>query len=179
MRVTALISRHESPGVPADQQPRSLEAVDEFVAQLSAMCNIEIPILEGTLDIVPQGGVILVFDSASLRAHPDVAKRAVLINADRAFVLKNLEEYSLVAAVEKQRYFRWRTNPSAETGEGVFGQKRLAEKIQATATPGPFTTERYVLLRTDQSSNLVALLARYLVAYAASDGDQEPSTLRK
>ena len=168
MRVTAIVSQEVNPDAPTASQRRRLERVDEFVAELSAACNVEIPILKGSLDRAPQDGIILVFDAAGLQERPDVAERTVLINADRAFVLKNLEEYSLVAAVEKHRYFLWLTNRSAESGQGVFGRKHIGEMIQATALPGPFTTERYVLLKHAQASNLVTLLAKYLTAFAGS-----------
>jgi hypothetical protein len=93
--------------------------------------------------------------------------RSVLIDADRSAIRDQIEHYRLVGAIEKQRYFCWRTQPENETGSGLIGLKDLAETLDARVIPGPYSTEHYGWLSSDRFSDLPSLLAAYLAAYAS------------
>jgi hypothetical protein len=108
MKITAIVAPSD-PGIePPTVNARDFDAVDNFVRVLSGAAGISIPVLEGTLADAPREGYVIMFDRAML-AHTPVTKRVFLVNADRASVLNELEGFNLVGAIEKMRYFRWRT----------------------------------------------------------------------
>lgn len=166
MKITAVVPAFQhNPNFPSMVGSRRGDAVDEFIAALEKATGTDIAIVEGSLDVAPSDGFVLLFESTGLDVHPEVARRAILINADRSHVLRHLEDHHLVAAVEKHRYFQWRTHREDERGTGVFGRKDVAAFFDSRATPGPFTTAHYVLLSSDTCPDLPSLLGVYLRAH--------------
>jgi hypothetical protein len=168
MRVTSIVPPS---GLPMGG-PREFDAVDEFVSAVSAVLAAEIPILETPLSEAPTDGYLLLFGDADLAAYQAIGSRIVLINADRSTVSKKTERLSLVAAIEKHRYFHWKTQRSEEDGSGLIGLKTLAPTLGAAVEDGPYLTQNYGCFSSSSSRDLPSLLAHYLTAHAGSRGPQ-------
>ena len=163
MKITAIVA----PSYPGIQPPtvnaRDFDAVDEFVRVLGGAAGILIPVLEGTLADAPTEGYVIVFERAML-ANTQATKRVFLVNADRGSVLKELEDFNLVGAIEKMRYFRWRTTQEPDTG-GVFVLQALAEHVGGTFASGPFRSKNFGLLKASRFPDLPSLVVGYLEAH--------------
>lgn len=144
--------------------PRQFDAVDEFAAAVGRAAGVTVPVIESGIAEAPDDAYLLLFDASDLKTHPEAAKRSILINADRSTVLRKLEELQLAGAVEKQRYFRWRTARDEEDGAGLFAKKPLASVIGGSLAPGPFQTPHYGLVGRSEHQDLPSLLAAYLAA---------------
>jgi hypothetical protein len=165
MKIVAIVApRVEAPNLATAVSPRQFDAVDEFAAAVSVAAQVPVQVIEGGVADAPADAFILLFDAGDLAAHPDAARRSILINADRSNVLKKLEELELAGAVEKQRYFRWRTARDQEDGGGLFGRKPAAAAVGASLLPGPFQTQHYGLLGRSAHRDLPSLVAAYLAA---------------
>lgn len=161
MKITAIVAPHGA---------RGFEAVDEFAAALGTAAGIEVPVIEGSLADAPGDGYLVVFDADTLLAHPDLGPRVVLVNADRASVLADLERHHLAGAIEKHRYFQWRTQRDAERGRGVFGRKDVAVQLDGMLDTGYQETADYALLASSRHTDLPSLLAGYLAAHDGPRG---------
>src|SRR3954447_1888875 len=110
MKITAIIAPFDpNPSFPLAVAPRHFDAVDDFVKVLGQAAGIEIPVIEGTLNDAPREGYLILFDAISLAEKPSIASRAIVMNADRSTVIASLERDQTLGAVEKHRYFVWRT----------------------------------------------------------------------
>jgi hypothetical protein len=121
---------------------------------------------------VPSGAVLVVcrpdvLEQLRATGGDAIAPRVVLVDVLRADALNRAERLGLAAAIGTARYLRWQTNPSEETGSGVYGRKDVAARIGATWSELPqLQSERYALLTHAGMPDLVALLAAYIEAYA-------------
>jgi hypothetical protein len=174
MKLTALVA----PPAAATEfttavSPRQFDAVDEFVAAVEQAAGARVPVVEGSWADAPTDGFVLVFGARGLTNSPtpDVDRRVVLINADRSNVLQRLEERGLAAAIEKHRYYLWRTQRQHENGGGVFGRKEVAARLGATFSAGSFESKHYGLLSSEGYKDLPSLLVSYLVAYSEIQED--------
>lgn len=166
MRLTAITCPWQPEADHPDAiSPREIDAVDEFSAALGKAAGVSVDVIEGSLADAPPDGFIIAFSAEGLAEHPTLGPRVVLVNADRASVLEQLEQHSLVAAVEKHRYFLWRRQRAQERGRGLFGRKDVAARIGATFDQSPFVSARYAYLASEGATNLPELMAQYLSAY--------------
>lgn len=176
MRVTAVV---QAPSIVSESAtvttPRSFDAVDEFAAALGKALGENVSIIEGSLADAPKDGYVLVFSESGLLAHPSLWPRVILVNADRATVRTNVERFDLVSAIEKHRYFCWRTQREDEEGSGVIGLKTVAERIGATVMNGPYTSARYGWLSSAAADDLPSLLAAYLKGHEAETAGSQQS----
>lgn len=166
LKLTAIV-RLERPSEMAAtaSTQRAFFRVDEFLADVGNAPGLEVSVVEGTLADAPDDGILLVFDGTGLAEHRELCGRTVLINADRSRVPACLEELKLLAAVEKHRYFLWQTEREGEDGSGLFGRKDIAELMGAEIDP-VFSSRNYALISCERYSDLAALLAGYVTAYA-------------
>lgn len=171
-KVTALIqpwtASAEHPNVVGT---RKFDAVDDFVAALGRALHTDIPIIEGSLRDAPEDGYVLLFEEPGLSATLGFGPRVVLINADRSSVRETIEFHQLACAVEKHRYFQWRSDRGNDDGKWIYGRKDVAQQMRATFVPGPPSTEHYGLIDSSEQTDLPSLLARYVLAYDALYGD--------
>jgi hypothetical protein len=155
------------PSLATGISPRMFDAVDEFVAALSEAARVTIPVVEGELRDAPKFGFVILFHEPPL-VHPlEIGPRIILINADRSTVQESLELHQLACAVEKHRYFEWRTRRSEDTGQWLFGRKDVVCRMGFTLSSGPPPTEHYGLIETSDEKDLPSLIARYLQVYAS------------
>jgi hypothetical protein len=165
MKITAVVAPRPVDAGPTVVGARAFDAVDELAAALGAATGTTVPVIEGTLADAPADGYLVVFDYQDLAWFAALGGRIVLINADRASVLEDVERYGLAAAIEKHRYFQWRTRRQEETGRGVFGRKDVAARLDGLHDTGYRETARYQLLASSRYPDLVSLLAAYLAAH--------------
>jgi hypothetical protein len=171
MKITALVPRFQAdPRFPTVVGVRKGAAVDEFTAAVGKAAGVEIPVLEGSSADVPRDGYLLLFEPVDLSAFGQVAKRSILVDADRSYVTDELERYELLGAVDKHRYYQWRGERQKESGRGLWGRKEVAVAIGAELSSGPFTTARYGLFIAAQFPDLPSLIVGYL---SAVDGLQD------
>ena len=171
MRIVAVITPFETaqgrrPLTTVDAA-RASYAVDEFAEAVGRAAGLAVPVIEGGLGEVPADAWALLFDARGLAERPELARRVVLMNADRATVLRKLEEHQLAGAVEKHRYFLWQASRQQEDGGGLFARKALADKVGATLET-PFQTEHYGLFKRSRYSDLPYLITGYLAAADAA-----------
>ncbi len=161
MKVTILVPVNARPAAVAEQPWH----VDELAKAVGDALAIEVPIVEGMLADAPATGYVIVFE---LRADAPVQQgpRIVAFDADRSSIMKRVESHNLAAAVEKQRYFQWRTRREQERGYGLVGRKDVVARMPAEITTGPYTSARYGLISSDAARDLPTLLASYLTTYA-------------
>jgi hypothetical protein len=178
MKVTAIIA----PPLPGPHGPtvvpaRQFNSVDEFVDALAKAAGISISVIEGSLTDAPDDGYIVAFEPPNLHLaqHPEIARRVFVVNADRASVLEDLEQYSLVGAIEKHRYSLWQRQPrQEEDGTGIFGRKDVAAGAPQSGRfkmAGYGRSARYDLLDNPGFPDLPSLLAGYLAAHAQLNRD--------
>jgi hypothetical protein len=124
MKITAIVSPLHAGG-PAKTvvSPREFDAVDEFVSAVGQAAGVLVHVVEGSLMNAPDDGYVIVFDTQEL-AHLSnrvaaLASRLIVVNADRSRLLAQVEEHQLEGAIEKHRYFRWRTQRQSEDGSGL------------------------------------------------------------
>jgi hypothetical protein len=158
--ITRPLVGNSSPNIAG---PRQFDRVDDFAAAISCAIGVAVPVIEAELPDVASGAYSIVFDKRTIPRDPAARARTVLINADRSSVLRDLEEFELAGAVEKHRYFSWRTSPGDEDGGGLFARRDLAEVMGATFAKGPFDTRRYGLYKTSRFRDLPTLIAGYLL----------------
>src|SRR5262245_9312945 len=120
--------------------PRQFDEVDHFATELGRAAGITVAIVEGHLTTAPPDGLIVAFDRLGFVDHPEIGPRVVLINADRSTIVKDVMQFSLAAAVEKQMYFLWRTQ---RRGSVILGRKDVAAQFGGDVRPGPFQSEQY------------------------------------
>lgn len=161
-----MVEPPQAGSLPTVIAPRQFDAVDEFARALTQAGASDVTVIEATLDAAPADGYLIVFGTREIGGHRALASRTILINADRASVLKILEDTAALGAVEKQRYFRWRSEPEHENGTGLFARKDLLGEFGATPVAGPFRSERYALCRVTGCSDLPSLLVAYLKAHS-------------
>ena len=170
MKITAIVAPSDANIEPPAVNAREFDAVDAFVQALGRAAGISIPVVEGTLADAPVDGYVIVFDEAMLASAP-VTDRVFLVNADRSSVLKELEDFKLVGAIEKMRYFRWRTTEESEPNTGgVFVRQALAEGVGGTLASGPFRSKNFGLLKASRFSDLPSLVVGYLDAHRQREG---------
>jgi len=168
MKITAIVAPFDpSPSFPLAVAPRHFDAVDEFVKALGQAAGIEIPVIEGTLGDAPREGYLILFDAIRLAEQPSIASRAIVMNADRSTVIASLERDRTLGAVEKHRYFMWRTKRTQDNGMGLFGQKTVISSMGATLVSGPFQSEHYGLAASSSCKDLPSLICAYLSAHSA------------
>ena len=83
----------------------------------------------------------------------------VLISFWPAF---GMSAFGLAAAIEKHRYFQWKTQRSREHGLGLIGLREVAARSGARVVEGPYSTAKYGCLSSPLIPDLPALLASYL-----------------
>lgn len=138
------------------------EQIDVFVAALVASAGDELRVVND-----PEAArFVIVPDESALEASKPYWDRVVLLNVGRANASKRAEGCSLVAAIERQQYFLWRTSSDGHGGGGIIGKKVIATRagLQYDAA---YNTERYALLFNDDAPSLPAVLAQYLIAHDA------------
>lgn len=166
MKITAIVPAFQSvPGLVTARSVRESSDVDAFARAIGDELGIEVTIVEGSVDDVPATGYLLTFDLV-LATDAQRARRIILVEADRSNIMKQVETYQLAAAIEKQRYFLWRTDRAAERGDGLVGRRDVAARMGARVATGPYTSAHYGLLASDSAADLPGLLAAYLSAYA-------------
>lgn len=171
MKITALVTPFQPDAkLPTAIGPRVFDAVDEFALAIGNAAGIGVPIVEGSLSDAPDDGYVLLFEEPSKTEMLLIGPRVILINADRSSVRSMLERDRLACAVEKHRYFTWRTQRSEETGDGLYGRKEVALRMGATIAAGPPPTEHYGLLSSATQRDLPSLIARYLDIYEMLQG---------
>ena len=98
-----------------------------------------------------------------------VATRTILLDADRSNVFGLLERYGFAGAVEKHRFFEWRSDPSHDSGGGLHCRRELIGAVGGVCLDlESFQTEHYCVVRTDRYATLPALLVGYAQALDAS-----------
>ena len=163
------------PVEPGDVSARAFYALDRFAEAIQQYTPSEVIIVEQPLSAVSSDGFVLFQPhgllSAALaecapRQRDSLLRRLVLLNADRSHVVALLEQYRLAAAIEKHRFFLWRTRPNQDVGYGLYGRRAVAQAMGAE-TYGPISQhgERYCELGSPHYANLPALLVGYLDAY--------------
>jgi hypothetical protein len=164
------------PADPGDVSARAFYALDRFAEEIQKYTQSEVMVVEQRLSTVPADGFVLfqpdgLFSDAlaecELRLRDSLLQRMVLLNADRSNVVELLEQHRLTAAIEKHRFFLWRTRPNRDVGYGLYGLRSVAEAMGAE-TYGPISQhgERYCELGSPRYANLPALLVGYLDEYA-------------
>ena len=166
MKITALVAPYR-PDVmaPTVVGPRVFDHVDEFATALGNAANTSVPVIEGALGDAPTDGYVILFEWPSIAENFSIASRAIVVNANRSSVLSRLERERPAGAIEQHRYFLWRTQPSQESGSGLFGRKEVITPMGAALVPGPFQTEHYGLMSSDSHQDLPSLVAGYLSFY--------------
>lgn len=159
MNVVAVV-RAASPD-DVGQRARMTYAVDEFARALGMELGISLPVIEGQIADAPADAYVVAY-GPPVAELPLPASSIIYVNANRTSVRRNLEQYSLAAAIESNRYFEWQHRRGEERGAGVFGRKDVASAIGAELEVGPFTTDRYGLLKDLRVRDLPSLLASYL-----------------
>lgn len=167
MKVSILVPSYEPvPHLPTVVSARQFSQVDELARAMQGALSIEVPIFEGGLRDAPESGYVFAFDVPSA-VDPQLAQRIIAFEEDRSDVMKRAERHGFVAAVEKHRYFQWRTHPNADRGYGLVGKREVAARMQARIISGPYTSARYCMIASDTARDLPGLLAEYLKAYEA------------
>src|SRR5262245_21107368 len=128
---------------------------------------IEVPVVEVPLAGAPADGYLLVFHRAPWAVTPELARRIIAFDEDRASVMEDVEQYGFAGAVEKHRYFQWRAQRDKERGYGLVGRKDVAARMPARLAGGPYTSANYAILASDTARDLPGLIAEYLRAYDA------------
>lgn len=166
MKIVAIVPPFDRPETETMISPRRFDEVDRFADAVGHAAGCSIPVIEGSLADAPADAFVLLFGDDDLGAN---GPRVIAINADRSSVLDELEQHQLAGAVEKQRYFRWRTAPANEKGGGLFGRKAIAEVLEARLEK-PFQTEAYGLFASSRYPDLPSLVAGYLAALTDDSG---------
>ncbi len=158
MRVPAF---RPDPSRPTVVSPRVFDAVDELASALGRATACSVRVIEG--DETPPDGYIVVFSPDDIPSEIADARRCILINADRSAMADDAERNELVAEIETQRYFRWRSRREQETGDGVFGKKTVVLAMGGEGTKPD--SANYTSCRLDGAADLVVVLAAYLKAH--------------
>ena len=162
MRATAIVEPAIRGVASYVRSPRDFDAVDEFASSVAVCLGQHVPVLEATLPDAPADGYLLVFGDRDLSGYDRQWSRIVFIGADRATAAKKVEEFGLAAAIEKHRYFQWKTQRSREHGLGLIGLREVAARSSARVVEGPYSTANYGCLSSPLIPDLPALLASYL-----------------
>jgi hypothetical protein len=155
------------------EKGRALHAYDEFASELGKYLGTTVDIVELPLcDALSRSTGMLLLDSGNVAqsigncgGDSHVARRIVLMQANRTNVLETLERYRFAGAVEANRYFQWKHHRDQETGTQLYGLKSVAQRMGAACSPIPFSSASYCLFDEPKQPNLPALLASYLNAY--------------
>lgn len=166
MKVTILVPPYE-PAAAEGAPARQLARADALAEAMRGALAIDVPIVDGPLATAPVTGYLLAFRVPST-VDPEIARRIIAFDEDRASIMKRVEQLGFAAAVEKQRYFEWTTRPDDDRGYGLVGRKDVAARMPARIATGPYTSPRYGLLASDTARDLPALIAEYLRAYDAA-----------
>lgn len=163
------------PADPDDVSARAFYALDRFAGEIQKHTQAEVMVVEQRLSAVPPCGFVLFQPDGLLsdalaacepRLRESLLQRMVLLNADRSNVVELLEQHRLAAAIEKHRFFLWRTRPNRDAGYGLHGLRSVAEAMGAE-TYGPMQPgERYCELGSLRFKDLPELLVAYLEEYA-------------
>lgn len=168
MNVSILVPAYEPvANLATTTSARQLFRADELAEAIRGALAIDVPVIEGGLANAPATGYLLAFQVPST-VDPQLARRIVAFDEDRASLMKRLELHGFAGAVEKQRYFEWRTRPDAERGYGLVGKKDVAARMSARIASGPYTSARYGMIASDNARDLPGLVAEYLKAYEAT-----------
>jgi hypothetical protein len=161
---------------------RQFQTYDQFAEELRRHAEADVTIVEDFLRAAPRQGVVLLDPSTTLSTalaecdaerRNTLPRRTVLLNADRSHVMPLIEEHSLAGAIEKHRYFLWRTDPEHESGGGLYGVRSVAERMGAHCISSPgFPSERYCILSSGRYADLPSLLVGYLETYVRTLGDR-------
>ncbi len=169
MKVSILVPAFEPiADLPTVVSARQFSEVDELAQAMQGALSIEVPIVEGSLREAPASGYVFAFDVPST-VDPQLAQRIIAFEEDRSDIMKRAERHGFVAAVEKYRYFQWRTHPDADRGYGLVGKRDVAARMQARIISGPYTSARYCMIASDTARDLPGLIAEYLKAYEAME----------
>jgi hypothetical protein len=158
--------------VPSDAftqaTPREFHQADELARRLGRNLGVAVPVIEGPLADAPAAGFVLVFELANGPLDPLLGRRLIAFERDRSTIMTQLEEQGLACGVDKFHSFAWRQGGTKEgPGVGVIGRRDIIERMPARVLEsGPFTSARYAGCSSDTARDLIALLARYLSAYA-------------
>jgi hypothetical protein len=167
VKVTLLVPPFETAGAAvATDSARQLAHADALAEAIRGALSIDVPIVDGPLAAAPATGYLLAF-RVPATVDPELARRIIAFDEDRATVMKRVEQHGFAGAVEKQRYFEWTTHPDDDRGYGLVGRKDVAARMPARITTGPYTSPRYGLLASDTARDLPGLIAEYLRAYDA------------
>lgn len=153
----------------AHVSPRDFHHADELARTLGVSVGVEVPVIEGTLDDVPEDGFVVVFELPRGPLDPRLCQRVIAFDRDRSTVMKELEEWSLACAVDKFHSAAWRQHHEQQgPGVGVIGRRDVIERMPARMmSSGPFTSAHYAACVSDTARDLIELLAAYLTAYSA------------
>lgn len=109
MKVTVIVPPFEPvPGLATATAPREFHAADLLAKSLAKALGIDVPVVEGSLPDTSISGYLLV---SELPRNFDrrIGPRIVAFYEDRSTIMKTVEDLNLAGAVEKHRYFLWRT----------------------------------------------------------------------
>lgn len=173
MKVAIIVPAFEPvPGLPTATAPRKFHAADSLAKSLGEALGIDVPVVEGSLKDVSMSGYLLVFELPR-DFDRQLGPRIVAFFEDRSTIMKSVEERNLAGAVEKHRYFLWRTRRGDERGYGLVGRKDVAQQMGARLLSGPYTSTRYAALAHEGAGDLIELLASYLRAYEQFTSEAE------
>jgi hypothetical protein len=167
MKVAIVVTPYESGG-DASTALRETDGADELAEAMRGALAIDVPVVVGPLASAPADGYLLVFHHVPWKVDPELARRIISIDEDRSSIVKNVEQYGFAGAVEKHRYFMWRTQRDSERGDGLVGRKTVAPRMSARVLGGPYTSANYAMLASDTARDLPGLIAEYLKAYDAA-----------
>jgi hypothetical protein len=143
---------------------RELVSADELAEAMRVALSIDVPVVAAPLTSAPADGYLLAFHVPST-IDPELARRVIAFDEDRSSIMKRLEQYGFAGAVEKHRYFQWRTQRDDERGYGLVGRKDVAARMPARIAGGPYTSASYGIIASDTARDLPGLIAEYLRAY--------------
>ncbi|WP_148313849.1 hypothetical protein [Sorangium cellulosum] len=163
---TATVTHVSSAGV-VPIPIRSAGRFDELAQALGLRLSVPALVIEqgtpspggGTLVICPPD-VMHDLEVSGARGLPWV----VVVDMDRAKVVRRAEALGLAATVEVQDYANW--VDGLPQPPAIYGRKELAERIGAVASEHPLHAGPRYARMTRAGGDLPMLLADYLAAYA-------------
>lgn len=168
MKVAVVVPPYEAIASPWPTTPaREMTRADELAEAMANALAIDVPVLEVPLASAPADAYLLAFHFGPWVVTPEVARRVIALDEGRAYVMKHVEQFGFAGAVEKHRYFQWRTQRDTERGYGLIGRKEVVARMSAHLPGLPYTSANYGVIESDTARDLPGLIAEYLRAYDA------------
>ena len=166
------------PPTGKESTSREFFRYERFAAELRKHTSAPVTIIDDFLVNAPAKGMILVESSGSEKMidelpasrRQEILARVVFLQANGAFVLKDLEQFRFAAAIEIRHYMEWRMQPELALQTGLYGLRSMAPTVGAECpdrTDG-IASKHYCYLTSDRFDDLPSILAAYLEALAGS-----------